>query len=173
MDMGEPKGFGKLGNTIPRIKCNVYVIDMRDGNFLEIPHVPASVAETYGTSWETIDIRNSTEPYMGYNASGPRTVNVSFQLHDDYLSMGVLGAVKFLTALQYPEYLGSLVIVPKVMALIGKVKVVGVCTSVTVNWEKPIREGHYIMATVSMSFVSSGRSSPSMSEVDGGYYYAG
>ena len=110
-----------LGNTIPRIECNVFVIDVRDGNYLEMPHVPSSVSESYGVSWEVIDIRNGTEPFMGYNSTGPRTVNVSFQLHDDYLPMGVLGAVKFLTALQYPEYAGSLVRVPKVMAIVGKI----------------------------------------------------
>ena len=79
---------------------------MRDGNYLECPHVPATVQETYGVNWETIDIRSGTEPFMGYNSTGPRTVTVNLQLHDDYLPMGVLGAVKFLTSLQYPEYQG-------------------------------------------------------------------
>ena len=42
------------------------------------------------------------------------------------------------------------------MAIIGKVKVVGVCTC-SVTWEKPLRDGHYVMATVGLSFVSSKR----------------
>jgi hypothetical protein len=89
-------------------------------------------------------------------------------LHDDYCPNGILDTVRKLKALTYPKY-ASNVIAPRCFVRVGKfIRIDGICTDVSVNWQLPVRDDQYIFAEVSLTFQVTKVYPPSDIEVERG-----
>ena len=155
-----------------RVLCEALIMDYRTGNYLDLEAIPESIQEGYVAQFDSQEIRGRSTPYQGYASTGPRTVTATFMIYDDFSKKGIQEDVSFLTSLVYPEYAGQIV-EPNLYLRVANIVLRGICNNVGVDWQKPIRNGRYIIASVNMSFVSTDRESPSAGKVEGGFFYAG
>lgn len=150
------------------IEC--YVRNNLTGKNIEFELIPEEISESLAAAFDPQEIRGRSNPIQGYNNSGPRSVEFTVTLHDDYCKDGILNVVNSLKALEYPLY-NSYVVPPNCYVRIGKmIRMQAICTGVNVTWKKPYRQGYFINADVSLSF-SEVRSNPQdASEVEGGEF---
>jgi hypothetical protein len=141
--------------------------------------VPDDISESHSTEFEAVAIKSRSSPHAAYGGSTAREISFSFQIHEDYLNTalsddgaiahqkremqenrrirgdGNLSAfVAEIKHLTYPKYEGYFVYPPKISLKIGDdIMLKGYTTSVSVSWKPPIRNGRYIVAEISLSFV--------------------
>lgn len=149
-------------------KINCYIKNLVTGTTIEFELIPETVSDNNSASFDAQDIRGRSNPIQGYNTSGPRTVSFSIQLHDDYCKDGILTTVNKLRALTYPAYGGG-VTPPSCYVRFGKmIRMKAVVTSVSVQWNKPYRNGVFTQAEVSLDFTEIRNKSLSASNIEGG-----
>ena len=86
--------------SIQRVSFTTMIIDLNSDFSVTAPHIPESVQETYGVSWDSNEVRLGTEPFMGFVASGPHTVSFTIKLHADALPNGdIVSVVSTLSSL--------------------------------------------------------------------------
>jgi len=138
---------------------------------------PDDITESHSANFEPIDIMGRSSPIAVYSGGGGRTVDISLDIHEDYLKeysnqMGKADIREFVAevkALTYPRYQGGVVIPPRVFIKIGEFfRMKAYCGSVSVSWKKPIRDGKYIVAGLSMNFTEILSVSFSADEVSSG-----
>ena len=130
-----------------------YIVNLITGNQMVIRIFPDEVTDSVSSQWEEVVPRGRSNPIQGYSSSGPRTVSYTLQLHDDYLPDGILATVNQLRALTYPVYNGGSISPPKCLIRVaGNIKFTAICKEVSVTWMKPLRNGYYINAEVSLTF---------------------
>ena len=95
--------------SLNRVNCSVLIVDIRNNRTFESPMIPDDVQINTGISWESVDVRMATEPFMGYSSTGPRSLSFTLQLHDDFLPDGIVPTVSFLESICYPTYSGGFV----------------------------------------------------------------
>lgn len=143
-----------MGNlaSATRVAMNAMIVNMNTGATIELVNLPDELTDSQPANFSEVALQGRSAPLLAYENSGPRTINFTVQLHDDYQPGGILSTVHKLKALAYPKY-GSRVQAPKCYVRFGNmVKATAVCTDVSVTWKKPIRDGIYICADVSLSF---------------------
>jgi hypothetical protein len=122
---------------------------------------PDDLTESHSANFEPVEIMGRSSPLASYSGGGGRTVDISLDVHEDYLKAysnqkNVANIVEFVgqvKALTYPRYQDNIVIPPRVFIKIGEFfRMKAYCNSVSVSWKKPIREGRYIMAGLNMNF---------------------
>lgn len=158
------RGYGGYGNDLPMFICN-----LTTGTVIKLPVYPESIDDNNSANFDSISIRGRSSPLRAYDSSGPRSISVSFKMHEDFTPGGLQDMVNSLRALTYPKY-SSRVYAPKVYARFAMISFYGICTSVGINWEPPIRDGQYLVATVDLSFETTEDTAPSASEVEYGMY---
>jgi hypothetical protein len=122
---------------------------------------PDDISESHTANFENEDIHGRSSPLAVFSGGGARTTNLSIDLHEDYLRMfspqmqntDIVMFVSQIKALTYPRYQGGVVIPPRCFIKVGEFLMMkAYCSSVNVSWKKPLRNGRYISATVSMEF---------------------
>ena len=149
-----------------------------DGNTYYFPCFPASYSDSSSSSISQLNPLGRSEPFQIYSNSGPRKVDVSFEMHREmfvYRTMGGSGArydasntnaefdemdilINALQSAVYPKTEGSgdYTIVPKVRLVLGNnCRITGIIDgSVSVSWNGPINPNKkYSMASVSFGVV--------------------
>lgn len=133
------------------IEC--YIINLITDSRIEFELTPEEVSDSVSAQYDETVPRGRSNPILGYNSSGPRTVSYTIPLHDDYCKEGILATVNKLQALAYPIYHTGSIQAPTALIRLGKmVNTTGVCTEVGVTWKKPYRDGVYLNADVSLTF---------------------
>lgn len=133
-------------------KISFYVINLLTNAQVTFRLFPEDVSEESQAQFDEVVPRGRSTPLYGY-ASSARSVSYTLDLHDDYLPDGILTTVNHLRSLVYPSYNGGSISPPKCLVRVGKnISFTGICTNVSVTWKKPMRDGYYIRAEVSLSF---------------------
>ena len=128
-----------------------YVINLLTGGKIEFDCEPDEITDTNSNQFDPQDIRGRSSPYQGYNNSGPRSISFNVILHDDLCKEGVLNTVNHLRSLTYPNY-GGVLIPPKCLVRIGDmIHCKAVINDVSVVWQKPYRNGVYLVADVTIN----------------------
>ena len=118
-----------------------------NGTVLHIPCYPKSISDSLTNNYSSESLFTSTEPYLVYSNSGPRTVNVSFQLHremrgidhDDYIDT----IINTLQASCYPINDGSMA-VEAILRVANEIYIRGVITGgIQFSYSPPIIDGKY------------------------------
>lgn len=148
---------------------DMYIVNLRTGTVLDFFIIPEGpISETLGVTWGSQQIPGSSRVYYGYDNTGPRTVSFSIRLHDDYCKLGIKQTVQNIKALAYPEYDGY-VYPPECYVRVGNfLRFRGLCDSVTLSWERPLRDNQYLVADISLSFNVVHPIAYSSEEVEGG-----
>lgn len=123
------------------------VILIINGEVLYMPCYPKSISDSLSVQHGSQSLFTSTEPYVVYNSSGPRTVSVSFQFHremrgydnDTYID----NIIDTIEAACYPLNDGTMSVETRL--IIGKdISIRGVITGgVSVSYSGPIIDGKY------------------------------
>lgn len=122
--------------------------------------LPEEFTETHSANFEEIDIKSRSSTLASYAGGSARTTEISVNLNEDYLAEFNGGGENYrlddyvatIKSLTYPMYKGVLVLPPRLRLRIGDFfKIQGFCTSCSVTWRLPIRDGRYINAGVSLS----------------------
>lgn len=123
-----------------------YIINLATDTWVPLPVLPESVTESVSASWSPTSIPGRSASYYTYAGTNNRTLSFSFTLHRDLLSELSTGSYDFnnipnyLKSLCYPEYSSSLVRPPVcILKLADVIKMRGICTSVTVTHQLPLR----------------------------------
>lgn len=136
--------------AVTRETISCYIRNLITNTNIEFELIPEEFTETNSATFDPHNIRGRSSPLQGYNSSGPRTLNYTLQLYDDYCKDGILLTVNKIKALTYPEY-GGAIIPPKCYIRFGgMINMQGVVSNVSVNWKKPFRKGIFINADVSI-----------------------
>jgi len=152
-------GVSSYKNIDLDLLIDSYVINDITGSIIRFKLLPDEVSESYSAEFEDVPIMGRSSPYVSYSLGGPKEISLSLILHDDYCIGGnILDTVNKFKALAYPNYEDQVIEPPKCFLRIGDfIKLLGVCSSVDVSWEKPIRvdkdtgESFYAKADVSLS----------------------
>lgn len=120
--------------------------------------LPDDINESHSTNFEPLDIKSRSSQLFSYAGSNSRGVSFGIDVNEDYLAefnggradiREYMAAIKAIT---YPIYQGTMVIPPSVLLRCGEfLKIRGFCNSCEISWHKPIRDGHYVNATVNIS----------------------
>lgn len=138
--------------SVPKEYIPCYIINLVTGTRIEFDITPDSIDDSNSASFDAQSIRGRSSPYQGYSESGPRTVSYSVTLHHDLCKDGLLNTVNKLKALTYPEY-GGILQLPQCLVRIGDmIHCKAIVGDVGVSWQKPIRDGIYLVADISLSF---------------------
>lgn len=138
--------------TIPKEYIPCYLINLVTNTKIEFDITPDSIEDSNRASFDTQSVRGRSSPYQGYSESGPRTISYSITLHHDLCKDGLLSTINKLKALTYPEY-GGVLNLPLCLVRIGDmVHCKAIVSDVGVTWQKPIRNGIYLVAEISLSF---------------------
>lgn len=124
---------------------------------LKLP--PESIDDSYSANFPTTSMQGRSSPIYGYGDGGPRTVSFSIVLYEEFIDgdKDIIDVVNELKSLSYPEYRGRVIAPRAIVKLGGMVNIIGVCSSVGVNWQLPYGETSrgrvsYLHADVSLSF---------------------
>lgn len=129
--------------------ANCYIYNLLTGSKIEF-YLPDSFIDTNTANFEDVAIRGRSTPLRGYDSSGPRSISFDLDLHDDYCPIGLKETVKKMRALTYPSYKGYAVPPECYIKLAEVFSSRATVNSVSVSYEKPYRDGHYVKATVSL-----------------------
>lgn len=128
-----------------------YIINSLIGESIEFECEPEEISDNSSAQYDSQEVRGRSSPYQGYSHSGPREINFSVVLHDDLCKNGILATVNRLRSLTYPGYSGILLTPASVIRIGDMIHCNAVVTNVSVNWQKPFRDGVYVTATVDIS----------------------
>lgn len=134
--------------------------------------LPDEFTESHTANFEPFDIKSRSNPLASYGSGSARNVSISVDIHEDYLaefnggSADIREYIAAIKSITYPEYQGTLVVPPKVLLRVGTfLKIQGYCTSCSITWKKPIRDGRFIFATVQFDISEALEQAYSASEV--------
>lgn len=114
--------------------------------------LPDEITDNISAQFSQQSVPGRSNPFQGYEYTGPKTVSFTMQIHDDLCKENIVALVRQLKALAYPEY-GSYIIPPKCFVRLGIViGMKGICKDVSVVWKKPYRDQKYLAADVTMTF---------------------
>ena len=150
LDYSGNSNKGTYQITKEYIPC--YIINLVTGTTIEFDITPDSIEDSNSASFDAQGIRGRSSPYQGYSESGPRTVSYSVTLHHDLCKDGLLNTINKLKALTYPEY-GGVLQLPQCLIRVGDmIHCRAIVGDVSVSWNKPMRDGLYLVAEVNLSF---------------------
>lgn len=130
-----------------------YVQNLNTGKTTKFEISPETVSDAVVANFEDQATKSRTSPFKAYANSGPREISFTIELFDDYCELGILKTVRRFQALTVPTKSGGYVHEPRCKVKIGKfIDIIGVCTSVSVEWAKPYKDEVYSKADVSFSF---------------------
>lgn len=120
--------------------------------------LPDDIQEQHSANFTPMEIQSRSGPLFAYSSGSARAISLDFDVHEDYLAEYNGGSADIreyaanFKALTYPEYMGTKVIPPSVLLRVGTfILFKGICTNASVTWQKPIRNGRYILAKFSIS----------------------
>lgn len=129
-----------------------YIVNAVTGDTIEFDCEPESFDESNSNNFDMQDIRGRSNPFQGYNNSGPRTISFTLPLHDDLCKLGILNTVNKLRALVYPGYEGDVLVPPVVLFRIGDMfNCKCIVNDVSISWQKPYRNNVYTYAEANIS----------------------
>ena len=126
-----------------------------------IPVTPETLPNTYSSKFSLEEIMNRTAPKATFSGSGPRTLQVNLEIHQQLFALDnpanpsiTKDLVKALASCAYPEYdlENSKITPPMVLLKFGEASTIrGVITSgVTVTFSGPwLKDGTMAMASIS------------------------
>jgi len=147
----------------------IFLYNLGDaGEFLVLPTYPDSISDSMSSSFASTNALSRSAPVFSYSNSGPRTVQITLNLHRDMLDSVNVGVsnlrvdigddymdtlIKRIQAVAVPKYVASAKSVqPPMVALRfgGDIFIKGVVTGgITVTYSKPLLEGdHYAQASI-------------------------
>lgn len=147
----------------------IFLYNLGDaGEFLVLPTYPDSISDSMSSSFASTNALSRSAPVFAYSNSGPRTVQITLNLHRDMLDSVNVGVsnlrvnigddymdtlIKRIQAVAVPKYVASAKSVqPPMVALRfgGDIFIKGVVTGgITVTYSKPLLEGdHYAQASI-------------------------
>lgn len=116
------------------------------------PCYPESYSDSHQASMASQTPLGRSEPFLIYQNSGPRTVNVSFRMDREMTHVTDIGAVVgYVQSMCYPagEYA---TIIPRCTLVIGNnCSITGVIQSVNTNWSDTIIANQYMVVTLDFS----------------------
>ena len=135
--------------------------------------LPDEFSESHTAAFTPMDIRSRSGPVFAYSNGGARELSFTFDVHEDYLAAyngGKADIREYAAAfksLTYPEYMGTHVVPPEMLLRVGTfIRFKGFCTSASVTWKRPMRNGRYILATFTLSMQEANRNSFAASEIN-------
>lgn len=144
-------GSNKRVYRITKDYIPCYIINTVTGGTIEFDCEPDEISDTVSAQFDPQEIRGRSSPYQGYNSSGPRTLSFSLILHDDLCKEGILNTINRLKSLVYPGY-GGVLSTPACLVRIGDmIHMKAIVSDVGVSWQKPYRNGVYLLAEVSLT----------------------
>lgn len=148
----------------------IFIANLLTGKIIDLPFVPdGPITEGLQISFDSQEIRGRSALIYGYSGTGPRTISFAVRLHDDYCYGGIKNKVSAIKALGYPLY-RTHVLAPSCYVKIGNfLKFRGILNSIDVSWDRPIRDGYYLIADVSLSFNTIEDYAPGADDVEAGY----
>ena len=150
--------------TEHEIEC--YIINLNTGTKIEFGIAPENVSDSNSAQYEDEQTRGRSSPFKGYVGSGPRDMNFTINLCQDYCPMGIVQTERLMRALVYPHK-SSVLKSPKCLFHLGDfINVVGVPMSVNSEWRKPFKDGVYSFCDVSFSLNEVEEISRTTSEVE-------
>ena len=116
------------------------------------PCYPESYSDSHQASMASQTPLGRSEPFLIYQNSGPRTVNVSFRMDREMTHITDIGSVVgTVQSMCYPAS-GSGTIIPRVTLVIGSnCSITGVIQNVNTNWSDTIIANQYMVVTLDFS----------------------
>lgn len=126
---------------------------------VDFPVFPEELEDGVQANYEEMaDILYQYEPWQVYKSSGPRTNELTFNMHRDMWSGNHLDGkcnelIRFCEANCYPEFQGASVQTATVTLYIaGSAYISGILTSVSVTWDGPLgQDDWYLHCTLKLS----------------------
>lgn len=124
--------------------------------------LPDEFSEVHGTKYDSIEIKSRSNPLASYGGSTARTIDFTFDIHEDYLDefeggnmkANITDYVNKIKSITYPRYVETYVVPPRVYIKVAdSFRLKGYCNNCNVVWKKPFRDGRYIYATIILSIV--------------------
>ncbi len=145
--------------TVDQDLGQLFIMNLNTGSVIKLDGLfPNDLSENQTANFEGVSIKGRSSEFAIYSGGTSRTVNLSFELHEDYLG-GYLGIydirqmVSLLKATAFPIYESSgAIIPPRIYLRVADTIIInkGYSSGCNVTWKKPIRDGRYIMADVTM-----------------------
>jgi hypothetical protein len=121
---------------------------------IKIKVIPDVVSYSYQPNFQSAQILGRFSPIYLYSNGSDETFSFSMTLHEDLLPIEYASLEEFvnlLKSLSYPRVKSNMALIfPRVYFQIGELVGFGVVTT-SVTWKKPIRDGRYILADISIS----------------------
>ena len=153
---GYAKQSSKLGGSYNLTnKTDSPVRIIVNGIVLNIPCYPTSISDSVSANFSSESLFTSTEPYVVFSNSGPRSVSVSFRFHremrgidyDTYIDT----IIYTLQAACYPVNDGAMA-VPVRLIIANEINIMGVLSGgVSTSYEPPIIDGKYNIVNISFT----------------------
>lgn len=162
--------------TPERPEIVAYMENLTNGTHVDLPVLPEEISDDYSANFENLPVMGRSSPYVGYSGGGPRTVSFSLTLHADYCNGDLLGTIRKLKSMAYPEY-EDYVDPPEILFRLGDfILIRGYCDSVSVNWQSPYGKDQngntiYYLADVSISLGEAVKIAFSASDIIEGVSY--
>lgn len=132
--------------AVDGIEC--YVKNMITGSTVSF-YLPEEFNDEFSAQFDDAEVRGRTSPMRGYSGSGPRQLNFTATIHADYCVGGLMTTIDKLKALTFPKY-GSNIEPPSCYIRIGNiVSAKTTVNSIGIAYQKPYRNGEFVMAEVS------------------------
>ena len=134
--------------------------------------LPDSIQEAHQANFQPMDIQSRSGPLFAYSGGSARNITIDIDVHEDYLAeynggkADIREYAALFKALTYPEYKGTKVEPPSVLLRVGSfIRIKGICSSSSVTWEKPMRNGRYIVAKFSVTIEEANQLAFAASEI--------
>ena len=134
--------------------------------------LPDDIQEQHSANFTPMEIQSRSGPLFAYSSGTARSISLDFDVHEDYLAEYNGGTADIreyaatFKALTYPEYMGTKVVPPSVLLRVGTfIRFKGICTNASVNWQKPIRNGRYLVAKFSLTLEEANDNAFAASEI--------
>lgn len=152
---------------------------------LPLPTLPVSVSESIAANTNEQAIVARSAPIISYVNTGARVVSFTIPLADDYMPLNEKGErytlhtyIDALKSLEYPAYNKNEVVAPQVVVQVANIKLKGICTSVSINWNGPLSDavykgsstGTYTRADVALQFKEVSNVVKGSIDIKGGNY---
>ena len=117
------------------------------------PCYPESVSDSNSASYSAETILGRSEPFQYYTGSGPRTVNVAFQMHTDMCAdvNYVYNLTSLVESFCYPNYNGTIAATKVLFHCSNNITIQGVITNVGTKYSGPIIDNKYAVIDLDFS----------------------
>ena len=129
-------------------KFDMHIVNLLTKTSTSFKLTPEEISDNINANFNDQDIPGRSAPIPGYSSTGPRSISFTIKLHDDYCEGGLIKTIRQLKALAYPNYT-EYVTPPSCYLRVGDlIQMTAICKEVGVSWQKPIRQGIYIVADI-------------------------